>query len=295
MKVAVVCRDPSLRLQAVSAFDRAPLSWKIELHEHPPEGADVVVLGPDVADEGPGILFDPERPELVVAQVSDAHRSRSSGSVVVVTAPSGGTGATTLALHLAQAMSGGGGTCYVELAPGAADRLDMPSDALTWGQAGSCEEDLRLAALPVAGGFRALFAPQEEIDGGRVLETLDRAVGAFDRVVVDAAPKGLLVPLLERAYAALMVIAPTRPCARRTRVLLENLPDVPWAIVSNRTGPGGETTRAGLERILGRRIALELPCTPALRDCEDDGRLLSTQWSRYTRAVARLARALEPP
>jgi Flp pilus assembly CpaE family ATPase len=293
MKIAVVCRDPTLRFQAARAFDRVPPTWEVELYEHPPQDADVVVLGPDVAGEETGIVFDPERPELVVAQVSDALRHRSPHRVVVVTAPCGGTGATTVALHLAHKMADAAPTCYLELAVGGADRLDMPPDALTWAQAGSSAENLRVTALPIAGGFRVLLAPREEVDASHALEVVDRAADSFDRIVVDAVPKRLLAPVLDRAHAGLMVISPTRPCAKKARALLDELPDVPWAIVSNRTGPGGETTRAGLERILGRRIALELPCTPALRDCEDDGRLLSTHWSRFVRSLARLARALE--
>lgn len=293
MKVAVVCRDPTLRLQAARAFDHVPPTWEVELSDRRPKDADVVVLGSDVTGDETDIVFDPERPELVVEQISAALRRRSPHRVIVVTAPCGGTGATTVALHLAQRMADSAPTCYLELAAGGADRLDMPTDALTWTQAGSSAEDLRVAALPIAGGFRALLAPRDEIDASHALEVVDRAAASFELIVVDAVPKQLLTPVLDRAHAGLMVISPTRPCARRTRMLLDELPDVPWAIVSNRTGPGGETTRGGLERILGRRIALELPCTPALRDCEDDGRLLSTHWSAYVRSLARLARALE--
>lgn len=68
-----------------------------------------------------------------------------------------------------------------------------------------------------------------------------------------------------------------------------------WAVVCNRLGPGGEMTRTELERIVEHRIGLELPCTPALRDAEDEGKLLGLRVSRYSRRVVQLARALRSP
>jgi hypothetical protein len=292
MKVAVVCCDPALRLAAARAFDGAPATWDVTLCEAPPEDADVVVLGPDVAGGNAGIVFDPARPETMVEQIEATLGTGDGPRVLVVTSAAGGTGATTIALHLAHALSAAADACYLELTGGGAARLSMPPGSLTWGDAGSTQHELRCAALPVAGGFRVLLAPVEPNES-EALVILDRAAEAFERLVVDLPAAELLTPALPRAHAGVIVMAPTQPCARRTQALLEGLPDFPWAIVSNRAGPGGETTRAGLERILGRRIALELPCTPALRDCEDDGRLLTSKWSRFSRGVARLAGALE--
>ncbi|MGH2730604.1 MAG: hypothetical protein ACRDJI_08335 [Actinomycetota bacterium] len=297
MKVAVVCCDPALRLAAARAFDGAPATWDVTLCEAPPEEADVVVRGPnaapDVAGGNAGIAFDPTRPELLVPQIEATIGRGGRPHVMVVTSAAGGTGTTTIALHLAHALSAAAETCYLELTGGgAAARLAMPPDGLTWQDAGSTQPQLRLAAVPVAGGFRVLLAPPV-LNESEALVVLDRAAQAYERLVVDVSAAGLPTAVLPRAHAGVIVMAPTRPCARRTQKLLERLPDLPWAIVSNRTGPGGETTRAGLERILGRRIALELPCTSALRDGEDDGRLLTGRWSRFSRGVARLAGALE--
>jgi len=296
MKVAVVCCDPALRLAAARAFDGAPATWDVTLCEAPPEDAGVVVLGPDVAPDvagrHTGIAFDPTRPEILVPQIEATLTKGGRPHVVVVTSAAGGTGTTTIALHLAHALPAAADTCYLNLTGGVAARLAMPPGALTWADAGSTQDELRLAALPVAGGFRVLLAPPDVIES-EALTILDRAAEAYERLVVDVPAGGLLTPVLRRAHAGVIVMAPTRPCAHRTQALLDGLPDLPWAIVSNRTGPGGETTRAGLERILGRRIALEVPCTPALRDCEDDGRLLTGRWSRFSRGVARLAGALE--
>lgn len=52
-------------------------------------------------------------------------------------------------------------------------------------------------------------------------------------------------------------------------------------------------TRSALERILERSVALELPCAAALRDAEDDARLVTTGFSRWLRAIDRLCKALE--
>jgi hypothetical protein len=85
-----------------------------------------------------------------------------------------------------------------------------------------------------------------------------------------------------------VVMPPTSPGAARTRALLERIPPRPHAVVVNRQGPGGEATRALLQVALGSTIALELPCSPALRDAEDDGALLARH-ARWTRRVERLA------
>jgi hypothetical protein len=74
--------------------------------------------------------------------------------------------------------------------------------------------------------------------------------------------------------------------------LIDCWPQLNWLLVSNRCGPGGETTRAELQAIIGRRVALELPCAPSLRDAEDDGRLLTSRLSPWVRRVDRLAGTL---
>ncbi|HEX3327543.1 MAG TPA: hypothetical protein VHV50_11150, partial [Actinomycetota bacterium] len=60
-----------------------------------------------------------------------------------------------------------------------------------------------------------------------------------------------------------------------------------------RLGRGGETTRRQIEEIVGRKVALELPCCPGLRDAEGKQRLVALRWSRWGQAVIRLGRALE--
>ena len=293
LRVAVVSRDERVRVAAARACDEAPATWEISLHETPPAQADVVVFGPDVERTG-GVAFDPAAPERLVDDVARAALARRS-KVVAVTGAGGGTGVTSVALHLARAMTSFGTTCFLDLDVrwGAADRLGLSGpELLSWIAAEPGPEGLRRASVPVAGGFRALLAPR----GGapEVPEDLvARASEAFERVVVDVPTGPLVEDAVTRAGAAVLVVSPTPPGARRAAEILAFLPEVRWAVVTNRVGPGGETTNLELRRILGCPITIALPCSPGLRDAEDDGRLVTSAWSRWRHAVDRLAALLE--
>lgn len=291
LRVAVVSRDTALRLKAARAFDRAPATWAVTLHESAPTDVDIVVVAPDV-DAAGDIRFDPQRPEAVVDEISRATTAARS-TTVVVTSASGGTGATSIALHLAA--WAGGSTCFVDLDVlfGASHRLGLFETHMTWRDIGETPEALMLAAVPLAGGFRALLSPGDGVapDDARVL--IDRAAEAFEHVVVDVPDGRLLEASLDRGRRAVLVMRPDVVSAHRSRRLLDRFPEVKWAVVSNRLGAGGETTRRTLEKILGHTIALECPCAPALRDAADEGRLLASRLWRYSRAIARLHLALE--
>ncbi|MGH2819445.1 MAG: AAA family ATPase [Actinomycetota bacterium] len=296
LRVAVVSRDPEVRLAAARAFDGAPASWRVELHRSVPAEADVLVFGPDCS--GTGVVFDPAAPGRVLEEVAVAAGNVRS-PLVAVTSPGGGAGATTLALHLAQAYAASGAaTCFVDLDVrwGASDRLGLPDDARTWAELDEAEDSLALCALPVAAGFRALLAPRLEGEDARPAAAdavLRRVCEHYERVVADAPDGELLDTALLHARAAVAIMTPALPAARRMRAFLSRYPEVTWAVVTNRIGPGGEARRARLEDALERRIAVELPCAAALRDAEDEARLLSASWSRWQRAATRLARALE--
>jgi hypothetical protein len=289
--VAVVCRDPDTRLAAAAAFDGAPASWRVELCAEAPPRAQVIVLGPDATGEG--IRFDPQRPEALVPAVEEA-LGRTGARVIAVTSPSGGTGTTSVALHLAQSLAARRDTCLLELhrRAGLRARLGLEESARTWASLEDSPSSLMRSALPVPAGFRVLLAPDDprtQPPG----DLLERAAGAFEVLLVEAFPPATLEAALTVADAAVLVMAPTVVGAERSRRLLGAHPETSWAVVTNRLGPGGETTRAALEHILGRPLALELPCAPALRDAEDEGRLLSSPLYRWRRSIDRLARALE--
>jgi hypothetical protein len=286
LHIAVVSNDPDVRLEAASAFDDAPVSWSVSLHTAVPDDADLVVLGPDA--RGDGIPFDPADPKRTIDEIK-ARTIAREGAVIAVTSASGGVGTTSLALHLSAALAPAARVGFIELAPGVGLRLGRaPGEHLTWGDLDESSESIARCFLPVAPGFRVLLAPEDGGDSGVVVK---RARGAFDILVVDAPSRSSPVAMSE-ADVAVLVVGPSVPQAHRARALIQDWPDLDCAVVINRLGRGGETTRAQLAELMGRPVTLELPCCPALRDAEDDGRLVSLTWTRYGRAVARLADAL---
>lgn len=280
LNVAIVSRDAAVRDAAARAFAGAPAHWSVELCSAEPTDADVVVHGADAAAEG-SIVFDPARPDEALKAVE---ATRAAGRVYVVAAAVGGAGATSVALHVSAAL--GRSACCAELA-GASGRVGLPEDARTWAH----DDDLARSALPVAGGFRVLCAPRPCPDVTAF--PLETARAAFGRLVLDAGTRRDLSAVLGSATAGVVVTTPTRPAALAARALVEEFPDTRWAVVVNRLGPGGQIMRAGLEGLLGRPIAVELPCCAALRDAEDESRLLRGSWRRWPRGIGRLARALE--
>lgn len=299
VNVAVVSKDPAVRLAAARAFDAAPPSWSVHLYDAPPADADVVVFGSDLrGDARDHLVFDPQRGTGVVEEVRRAIPS-ARAKVFAVAGAGRGVGVTTLALHLSAAAARDHPTCFIDLDLewGAAARLGIDDDHLTWHGTIEGDDALRLNALPVAGGFRALLAPRAaSCDGATeqdMREVVERAAASFDRAFVDCADRRARDAVVDLVDAAVLVVPATPAGASRALSILHRYETTRWAVVLNRLGPGGETTRAALHRLLGRRSAVELPSTPALRDAEDDAALLTTPWSRYVRAVARLLRALE--
>lgn len=261
--VAIATADDLVRLAIVRALDAAPPEWAVELHPAPPPDADVIVCDPEGAVEG-AIVFDPRGPDLVA---TIAERLSRRGRTILVCSPSGGTGVTSIALHLAAEFAfRGRPTALVDLDPSRGARARLGLDP-------SIDAD---APVPVAGGFRLVGA-------------VDRCAG-FERVVIDAA--GATIEEMQDVDAAVAVCSPSPQGARRCRLLLAAHPDLRWHIVANRLGPGGETTRSQFERLAGCP-AIELPCCPALRDAEDEGRLLRRRWTRWSRSVEKVADLLD--
>lgn len=263
VRVALVCPDDALRMVAAKAFDEAPPEWDVHLHRTVPEGADVLVaVGCEVADS---VTFDAAHPANVVDEVK-RRLVTSRRRLIAVVGASGGCGATSVALHLAAEATNT--TCVVASSDRLSHRLGLDPAAL-----GD-------AAIPVPGGFKVVKATAPE----RAPDLLRD----FENVIVDAGRAALQ----SAADACVLVLAPTLPSAGAAAELLRSFPERVWAVVTNRLGPGGETGSAELQRILGRRICLELPCSRALRDAEGECRLLP-EWSLWRRRVRRLAHALE--
>jgi hypothetical protein len=277
--VAAVSRDDRVRLELARAFDAAPAEWRVTLHTDVPDEADVVVFGPDIPHDG-GIGFDPENPTELIADIGSSLAADECRALFVITGTGGGVGVTTVALHLAMSAARDRSTCCVG-GRGTALRLDLPPDVPRWTDGLRAEG----STTPVAGSFRVLLAPTDR------RSAIDAALESFDTVIVDGTISD--ADTFERAKAVVLVFPPTVPGARSARQLVDEHPDVRWALVANRLGPGGEMTRVALEQILERRIAVELPTCAPLRDAEDDGSLLTSNLYRWPRRLAQLWTTLE--
>jgi len=282
-------------LAAAAAFDAAPPDWQVTLYEEPPEDAGaVLVYGRDIHC-GNAMAFDPSDPERTLAELRALEGSRAA-RVIAVTGAGRGTGVTTVALHLCERLASASASCFLDLDPvwGARKRLGLGEEEVrTWAEVGSDDDGLRLSAVPLPWGFRALLSPGGGQPPEDSPELVRRASRAFERVVVDVPHGGLLEGAMRTCDVAVLVVPPSPSGARRARACLEEFPDVRWAIVTNRSGPGGETTRSGFAGMLGCPVTIELPCCAALRDAEDEGRLLGARLSRWSYRLELLARTLE--
>ncbi|HWC15322.1 MAG TPA: hypothetical protein VG929_12135 [Actinomycetota bacterium] len=273
VNVAIVSTDETARMALVRSLEKGPSDWVLSLHREPPTGGDVIVCSPEVACAG-ALVVDPIEPGDVVARVERLTRPRPR--VVAVTSAEGGAGVTTIALHLAGALAGGGcPTAFVDLDP-----------------ARAAHERLGIEAVPAPEGPRPVPVPS----GFRFVAGVHPA-GLHDALPEDTAWVVLDVPLAafsdvaRRVDAAILLIRPTPRAAQRARAVVDAYREIAWCPVVNRLGRGGQTTAAQLDRILGGRV-FELPPCPALRDVEEEHRLLSPGWSRWSRRVRRLADAL---
>jgi Flp pilus assembly CpaE family ATPase len=292
--VAVVVSDPSLREEVARAFDSAPQAWAVSFWDAPPSSADVVVF--DDPSAGSGVVFDPRRPDELVGAVQtrlDESRRPPSSRVVGVTGVAG-AGVTTLALHLASTWAVRSDTCFLDLDQswGCAPRLGLGDETITWNGADRSSEALKLASLPLQPRLRVLVAPHAPVET-RCASLVTRARAEFERLVIDVPVRHRDPEVTASVDAVIVVLAPCLPHAHRAARMLTQIDAERVVVVTNRLGPGGETTRQQLEAILGRKVSLELPCCPSLRDAEGSRRLASLRWSRWGYGVKRLARALD--
>lgn len=284
-RVALRASDEATRLAMVRAFESAPPTWKILLWR-PHETFDVSVT--DSREDESAIYFNPADPTSAIAEVTRL-LSDSRQRVTVVTGARRGCGVTSVALHLCGALASTRGTCLLDLDPESSlrARLALPNDARHWGDVA---DGLLSAALPLAGGFRILLPPPDR--RGDAVEVLRAAALCFDHLVVDAPASPWRAPALAASTAAVLVVPPSPQGVVHGREVLARYPDVSWSVVVNRLGKGGGLEARHIARRIGRPVALELPCSPYLRDREDEHRLLTERWSRLFRRVTRLAGAL---
>lgn len=283
-KIAAVSRDQHIRIELARAFDSAPASWSVSLNESAPGDSDVIVCGADVELEG-AVSFDIDRPEQVIEDIRD-RLGRNEPKVVSVIGAVGGSGATSIALHLAATAS----SCAMEIGHEAFLRRLAIRSNKSW-TTGLRSGELELSALPVAPGFRVVASSRDEAPD-RAPDAIVPLASSFGPLFVDVHRRALEA-VLALSTQVLLVVPPTRPAAEAALEIVSEHEGRAWGIVVNRCGPGGELRRSDLEAILSRRIAIELPCCPALRDAEDGGRVLDTPLSPWTRRIRRLWRTIE--
>ena len=278
--VALVTGDDSVRLAAARAFDSAPIHWGLRFFDERPPHADHVVFGPD-CEAGLEPRFDPADPATLLPPVA----SGPEGAVIGVVSAVGGSGVTTLALHLAAALSRDSRALLIE-PPGRralSARVAVPDDAAIWETGASLD-----VSIPIVGGSSLLRASD--------LTAALKGAAESGRVAVadlDATPDEV-ADLVRGGRLRTMVVAvpPTRPAARLTRDLLQLLGEIDRIIVTNRTGHGGDMTAGGISAVLGAPVGLHLPYLPSLRAAEDSALLVQQPWSRWWRGVVRLASTL---
>ena len=191
-----------------------------------------------------------------------------------------------MALHLAAALGRSRDVLLIE-PPGERSlsvRTGIPDDAAEWEAVESLD-----VSIPVCGGSRLLRATElapalAALSGGRRAGVVDLGCGI--EVIEEVLAEGLL-------RAVVVVVSPSRTGAKLTRPLLQLTAALDRVVITNRTGHGGDMTRDKIEAVIGAPVALELPCSPALRAAEDGCGVVQQPWNRWWRLVVRLAGTLE--
>jgi hypothetical protein len=281
-RVALHAVDPSQRLALVRAFETAPATWDVFLWR---AGRQFDVRVTDAPESDSDILFEPADPDRAVGAVAQA-LARGNRRTIVVTGARRGCGVTTFALHFAAAAALQRDVVLVDLDPSSSlrARLGLPDDARHWG------EQTASAGLPHSAGFHLFLAPPD--GAGEPSLVLGAAGARADHVIVDAPEERWRDAALDACTSAILVVPPSRQGIAHARKVLASRADVHWSCVVNRLGQGGELTARHVARALEQPVSIDLPCSPYLRDREDDHRLLNERWSRYFRRVARVSVAV---
>ncbi|MBI5928053.1 MAG: response regulator [Chloroflexi bacterium] len=178
------------------------------------------------------------RPKVVAggAGKPDPNQPSSSGHIIVVYSPQGGSGATTLAVNIAGCLlSQQDRTVLVDgnLQFGdAAVHLDVRTERniINLVQAsGDLDSDLIENVLMTHGsGLRILAAPRgpeeaSEVHSEHILQIVQTLANQFRYVVVDTAPHldGVTIGLLELADVVVLVGVPTLPAVKNMKLILE--------------------------------------------------------------------------
>ena len=263
------------------------------------------------------VLPMPEETLLFALRKAAHVAARTTGKVVTVFSPKGGTGKTVLATNLAAAASQSGvetllADCDLQFGDSALTtsirpRATIADLASAQGQIDR-EKLLAFVSRNEACGLTVLPAPlrPEEADAvGRpeLQAILEAARSTYEAVVIDTGPlfETALLTALECTDELLLVCNPEVTSLKNVRIGLDTLDRLGFArervsLVANRIGAPGAVSRADIEQALGTDVRYELPDDPAVPAAVNRAVpvVLADPRCRFSQAVERLAGQVVP-
>ena len=265
------------------------------------------------------VLVLPQSTETVLFALRKAARATatetSTGKVITVFSPKGGSGKTVLSTNLAVAAQQAGlRTLLMDLDLQFGDSaltLAVPPRATIADLAGSSGDiDVEKLKAFVCTDPRSSLAllpapkrPEEAqiVGQAELAAALNAARSAYSAVVVDTGPlfDAAMLAALDKTDRLLLVCNPEVTSLKNVRIGLETIerlgfPSERISIVANRIGASGAVTRAGIEEALERKIAFELPDDATVPEAINRATpaMISDPSGRFARAVSAVAKAV---
>jgi Flp pilus assembly CpaE family ATPase len=261
------------------------------------------------------VLVLPQPTETLLFALRKAARATTgttTGRVVTVFSPKGGSGKTMLATNLAVATARSGmRTLLVDL------DLQFGDSALTLAvtpratiadlaaSAGTIDAD-KLAAFVSSdprSGLAVLPAPRrpeeaDVVDQAVLAAVLDAARNAYEAIVIDTGPlfDAAMLAALDQTDRLLLICNPEVTSLKNVRIGLETIDRLGFdrdrvSLVANRVGAPGALGRSDIEHALEASVAYELPDDPAVPAAVNRALpvVLADEKSKFSRALGELA------
>ena len=291
-------------------------------------GGDQGVVEAALAAGVEDVLLVPQRIETIAFAVRKAGQAEerravviadgsTTGSVVTVFSPKGGTGKTVLATNVASYLASKSRkrVLLIDLDLQFGDAaimlgLDPERTMFDLVQAGGDLDPGKLVGYTTQhrSGLDVLVAPllpehAEQVTESWVVKLVEVAREAYDIVVIDTSPffYGPMLALLRETDQLLMLCGLDVPTLKNVRLSLRTLellgfPPSRTSLVLNRITPDVGLTARDVEEALGVRVAFEVPNDPVVGESVNRGDVpaLKEADSEFALAVARLAEVLDP-